>query len=164
MKKSINIFLAVVFMVISAFSFVVSANEKNVLKLGDINNNGKIDMTDYILLKRAYFNTYNLSDIQKMCGDCNQNEKIDMTDYILLKRVYFGTFTFQNPDIIISDTSSDSDSADTSSDVDASDTSSDVDVSDTSSDLDMPDTSSDSSESSGPVYEEDGYYNEVIKP
>lgn len=60
--------------------------------LGDVNNNKKIDMTDYILLKRAYFGTYNFDAGQKKRGDCNKNGKIDMTDYILLKRAYFGTY------------------------------------------------------------------------
>lgn len=126
MKKTINIFLAVVFAVISIFAVTLAANADTVVKLGDINNNGKIDALDYILLKRAYFGTYHLNDVQELCGDCNQNEKIDAFDYILLKRAYIGTFTFQNPDIIISE--------------------------------------SDSSESDGPIYEDDGYYNEVIKP
>ena len=61
--------------------------------IGDINGNNKIDMTDYILLKRAYFGTYNFTDKQNLVGDINGNNKIDMTDYILLKRAYFGTYT-----------------------------------------------------------------------
>ena len=60
--------------------------------LGDVNRNDKIDMTDYILLKRAYFGTYTLDADQQKRGDCNKNGKIDMTDYILLKRAYFGTY------------------------------------------------------------------------
>ena len=63
--------------------------------LGDVNMNGKIDMTDYILLKRNYFNTYDFNEEQQKRGDCNQNGKIDMTDYILLKRAYFGTYTLE---------------------------------------------------------------------
>ena len=63
--------------------------------LGDINDNDKIDMTDYILLKRAYFGTFKFNDEQNKAGDINKNNKIDMTDYILLKRVYFGTFTIK---------------------------------------------------------------------
>ncbi len=63
--------------------------------LGDVNMNGKIDMTDYILLKRAYFGTYDLNEEQEKRGDCNQNGKIDMTDYILLKRAYFGTYVVE---------------------------------------------------------------------
>ena len=64
--------------------------------IGDINDNKKIDMTDYILLKRAYFGTYKFTEIQNQVGDINANEKIDMTDYILLKRAYFGTYTIDN--------------------------------------------------------------------
>ncbi len=63
--------------------------------LGDVNKNDKIDMTDYILLKRAYFGTFTFDDDQNKRGDINKNNKIDMTDYILLKRVYFGTYTIK---------------------------------------------------------------------
>ncbi len=68
---------------------------KNDFMLGDVNMNGKIDMTDYILLKRNYFGTYDFDEEQQKCGDINKNDKIDMTDYILLKRVYFGTYTIK---------------------------------------------------------------------
>ncbi len=64
-------------------------------KLGDINSNGMVDMIDYILLKRAFFGTYDLNEEQEKRGDCNQNGKIDMTDYILLKRAYFGTYVLE---------------------------------------------------------------------
>ena len=68
--------------------------EEKIMK-GDINGNDKIDMTDYILLKRAYFGTFKFNDKQNKAGDINKNNKIDMTDYILLKRAYFGTFTIK---------------------------------------------------------------------
>ena len=70
-------------------------DEDNDWMLGDVNMNDKIDMTDYILLKRAYFGTYDLNEEQEKRGDCNQNGKIDMTDYILLKRAYFGTYVLE---------------------------------------------------------------------
>ncbi len=65
------------------------------VQTGDINGNDKVDMTDYILLKRNYFGTYIFTEAQKLIGDINKNNKIDMTDYILLKRVYFGTYTIK---------------------------------------------------------------------
>ncbi len=74
--------------------FVIVDNSKKSI-LGDVNRNGKIDMTDYILLKRAYFGTYTFDAEQNNLGDINRNNKIDMTDYILLKRVYFGTYTIK---------------------------------------------------------------------
>lgn len=59
---------------------------------GDINGNGKIDVNDYILLKRAYFGTFQLTEEQKKRADINGDGKITATDYILLKRKYLGTY------------------------------------------------------------------------
>ncbi len=63
--------------------------------LGDINQNGKLDARDYLLLKRAFFGTYELS-----CGldaaDINGNGKLDARDYLLLKRAFFGTYSLNN--------------------------------------------------------------------
>jgi len=64
-------------------------------KPGDVNQNGYIDPRDYILLKRAYFGTFILTEQGEINGDINRNGKIDARDYILLKRIYFGTY---NPD------------------------------------------------------------------
>jgi len=61
---------------------------------GDINNNDKIDARDYLLLKRAYFGTYNLT-CDLSVADINGNGKLDARDYLLLKRAYFGTYTIQ---------------------------------------------------------------------
>lgn len=77
-------------------SIAVEDTETGVL-LGDINANGEIDMTDYVLAKRAYFGTYNLTDIELTAADVNISGGIDMTDYVLIKRAYFGTFTIENP-------------------------------------------------------------------
>ena len=60
---------------------------------GDINGNGKIDSMDYVLLKRAYFGTYELKDLA--VGDLNDNGKIDSMDYVYLRRAYFGTYTIK---------------------------------------------------------------------
>ena len=59
--------------------------------VGDINGNGKIDARDYLLLKRAYFGTYELT-CDDAIADINGNGKIDARDYLLLKRAYFGTY------------------------------------------------------------------------
>lgn len=61
--------------------------------LGDVNGNGSVDMTDYILTKRAYFGTYMLNEDELKRADVNITDAIDMTDYILVKRIYFGTYT-----------------------------------------------------------------------
>ncbi|MBR4951004.1 MAG: hypothetical protein IKZ23_03530, partial [Clostridia bacterium] len=72
----------------------IPALEEDTVKVlrGDINQNGKIDARDYLLLKRAYFGTYALT-CDEAVADLNNNGKIDARDYLLLKRMYFGSFT-----------------------------------------------------------------------
>ncbi len=61
-------------------------------KLGDVNNDGKIDQYDYILVKRHYFETRVLSESEALRADVNKDGKVDQYDYILIARHYFGTF------------------------------------------------------------------------
>ncbi len=61
--------------------------------IGDVNGNGKIDARDYFLLKRAFFDTYELSEDEAKRGDVDGNGAIKARDYFLLKRLFFGTYT-----------------------------------------------------------------------
>ncbi|MBR6783340.1 MAG: DUF1080 domain-containing protein [Clostridia bacterium] len=61
--------------------------------LGDVNNDGKIDQYDYILVKRHYFETRVLTDDEFTRADVNGDSKVDQYDYILIARHYFGTYT-----------------------------------------------------------------------
>lgn len=58
---------------------------------GDLNGDGKINSTDYMLLKRAVLLTYALREEQKAAADVNGDGKINSTDYMLLKRAVLGT-------------------------------------------------------------------------
>ncbi|MBQ8896522.1 MAG: hypothetical protein IJY88_07005 [Clostridia bacterium] len=60
--------------------------------LGDVNNDGKIDQYDYILVKRHYFETRILTSDEFVRGDVNKDETVNQYDYILIARHYFGTF------------------------------------------------------------------------
>ncbi len=60
-------------------------------KKGDVNDNGKIDARDYLLLKRAFFKTYTLT-CDLSVADINDNGKLDARDYLLLKRAFFKTY------------------------------------------------------------------------
>ncbi len=62
--------------------------------LGDVNASGDIDSMDYVLVKRAYFGTFELSESQLKSADVNASGDIDSMDYVLVKRAYFGTFSF----------------------------------------------------------------------
>ena len=69
---------------------IVTEPEAPAYLKGDINTSGDIDSMDYVLLKRAYFGTFELTDLA--VGDLNNNEIIDSMDYVYLRRAYFGTY------------------------------------------------------------------------
>ncbi len=77
----------------SSHLFRIFTPDYNDFKLGDVNQNGVVEARDYLLLKRAYFGTFTLSEQGALNGDINQNGKIDARDYLLLKRIHFGTYT-----------------------------------------------------------------------
>lgn len=66
--------------------------------LGDVNNDGTINTYDYLLLKRAYFKTYDFTYDEEARADVDCDGEITSYDYVLLKRHYFGTYTIQQPD------------------------------------------------------------------
>lgn len=63
--------------------------------LGDVNNDGKIDQYDYILIKRHYFETRILNSEEIARADVNRDNKVDQFDYILVARHYFGTYVIK---------------------------------------------------------------------
>ncbi|MBO5869362.1 MAG: leucine-rich repeat protein [Clostridia bacterium] len=62
-------------------------------EFGDLNDDGEITSLDYLFVKRACFNTYDLSDAENARADIDKNGKIDSADYLLVKRIAFGTYT-----------------------------------------------------------------------
>ena len=61
--------------------------------VADVDDDGNIDSMDYVLLKRAYFGTYDIGGNQLVRCDVNRDDLIDSMDYILAKRIYFGTYS-----------------------------------------------------------------------
>lgn len=59
---------------------------------GDINEDGKIDAVDYMLLKRYVLGTYGIADEKKAVADVNRDRQINAVDYMLLKRHVPGTY------------------------------------------------------------------------
>lgn len=62
------------------------------LWMGDINDDGEINQFDYILAKRAYFETVTLDKKQITRADANCDGVVDQFDYVLIKRHYFETY------------------------------------------------------------------------
>ena len=54
---------------------------------GDVDDNGKIDSTDYILIKRHLLKLNTLEGKALKAADANEDKKIDSTDYITVKRM-----------------------------------------------------------------------------
>ncbi|MBQ9847608.1 MAG: hypothetical protein IJO64_00920 [Clostridia bacterium] len=61
-------------------------------RVGDVNMNGRIDATDYALVKRHCLKTFTLNEKQQLLADVNGNGRVDATDYALIKRHCLKTF------------------------------------------------------------------------
>ena len=78
--------------VYGTFSFeVVIDPPEAVFMLGDVDFNGVIDTTDYMLVKAAFLRTYQLSERESLAADVDQNGVIDATDYLRIKAHFLGT-------------------------------------------------------------------------
>ena len=62
------------------------------IQVGDVNDNGVWDAVDYAMVKRAFLNTYELSEWQFTAAYVNNNGVIDIEDYAMIKRAVLGTF------------------------------------------------------------------------
>ena len=55
------------------------------IKIGDVNNDGKINSMDYVLIRKSIMKQVNLSDTQIKAADLNTDGKVTTQDYVLLK-------------------------------------------------------------------------------
>ena len=69
-----------------------------VIVRGDADGNGKTESYDYILAKRAYFETFSPNRAQFLAMSFYDETQITKYDYILLKRHHFGTYNVNNWD------------------------------------------------------------------
>ncbi len=56
---------------------------------GDVNCNGRLDVGDYLAIKRFCVGTYSLDDIQQKSADVNRDGNVDSKDYVIVKRYFF---------------------------------------------------------------------------
>ncbi len=52
---------------------------------GDVNGDGKIAATDYVLIKNHIMDVKKLTDFEKICADVNRDSKVAATDYVAIK-------------------------------------------------------------------------------
>lgn len=89
MKKLLSLVLTIL-MIFCCFSAMFANAVSNI---GDLNNDGSLDSTDYLQLKRANFGTYLLSPEERLRADIDGDGVLTSSDYMLLKRACFGTYT-----------------------------------------------------------------------
>ena len=67
-------------------------NGENVVK-GDVNGDGKITASDYVLIKNQIMGTISLDEKSKKAADVNGDGKISASDYVMVKNYIMGTIT-----------------------------------------------------------------------
>ncbi len=60
------------------------------LVYGDLNNDGKVNSTDYSIMKRFLLNVIRLTNDQLRVADLNLDTKVNSTDFAILKRFILG--------------------------------------------------------------------------
>lgn len=56
---------------------------------GDVNNDGRLDMYDYLMIKSIYFGKYEPTPLEAYRADIYPDSNIDMYDYMQVKSLYF---------------------------------------------------------------------------
>lgn len=64
-------------------------------KPGDVNMNGEIDATDYLIIRQTVLGLVELDKEQTRLADVNGNGKIDANDYVMVKRHFLGTYNIK---------------------------------------------------------------------
>ena len=78
-----------------------SYNRYNVY--GDLNDSGKADTTDYMMLKRYVLGTFELTQKGWYRSDMNYDGTVDAADYMVLKRMVLGTYERTDTNVKIED-------------------------------------------------------------
>lgn len=89
MKK---LFLIIIF-IISSLSMSFNIYAQSDFKYGDINGNGRISSSDYVLLDRIITKNITLTDAQKKASDLNGDKIISIEDKDLLLKFLYGIIT-----------------------------------------------------------------------
>lgn len=82
----------------NGFSIEYKGKKTVIIVMGDVNSNGTVDGTDYMLIKRHYLETFTLSDVQLLAANVTSSDDasgvngIGSYDYLFIKRHVLETF------------------------------------------------------------------------
>ena len=82
MKKMLIIILIIVFFPVLTYGLVI----------GDIDGDGYVKASDYVLIRKHIMDTVKLNTNQVKIADINSDGKINAQDYILVKKIIMGTY------------------------------------------------------------------------
>ncbi len=63
---------------------------------GDINGDGALATSDYVMCKRAVLGTYDLTELQKLAADVDGKNQVATADYVMIKRAVLGTYVISD--------------------------------------------------------------------
>ena len=63
-----------------------------IVVMGDVDGDGELTPTDYLLVKRAYMGTYTIGTLAREAVGVAENAELRAINYIMVKRAYFGTY------------------------------------------------------------------------
>ena len=69
-------------------------DKADVIIKGDVSGDGKIDPLDYMLVKRSFLKTYDLSGNYLKAALVSEREELSIADYTIIKRVVLGLYNF----------------------------------------------------------------------
>ena len=61
-----------------------------IVVLGDVDGSGKIDTTDYLLVKKSFLGMETLNGANFVAADTDKSGKVDTTDYLQIKKHFLG--------------------------------------------------------------------------
>lgn len=74
----------------TGYHITIEGKNYTIIKMGDINGDGKITPADSTVILRAYVGLSQLSDIAKLASDTNKDGKITPADSTVILRAYVG--------------------------------------------------------------------------
>ncbi|MBO4453022.1 MAG: leucine-rich repeat protein [Clostridia bacterium] len=86
----ITAFIAALLMILTLPHFSLTSFAAR--RMGDLDGDGSIVAAEYLKIKRAVLQTYDLTDNERLAADVSGNGEIDAADYLMVKRDVLGSY------------------------------------------------------------------------